>query len=868
MKQILLVTLLLISVRLFAQKEINTPLCSLSGHTDVVKSLVINGDGTILLSGGLDKKLKFWDLTTATLISTSEAPEPIGKVIISPNSDFFAYSPYSANKETAQKQATAWKTRDKTEAMQFIHGSSVVQCVAFSKDGKFVATGDRLGDVRVIDIQNQKEVYKFQEKNTFISTLAFWGENDKYLAIGGDKSLRLWDYAAKESESIGFNTGGEMVEGLSVSPDNKFIATVGNGAKVEMFDLTIQKRRKMPDLNYEPFSGAIHDLKTIAYSKDGNLLAAAGIDGIVYIWQANSGVLIARLKGHTGFIWSLAFSPDNRYLFSGGADKVIKMWDITEFTFVKRALPTINWVSQVDTAVTDSLRKTIRFSIHSFYPLKDIIVFQNDKRLEAKFEDKGTLKRLYNLNFELVVKENSIRVEASNEAGQVVSSPKMIIFIPPAPQINWVTPNNNMTTKEETIRVQFCINSPIPLLESKLYHNGTAIPDENVVRVAGSGACSFMASATLKLVPGRNIVYLGANNGGKWGQSEDKEITYIPPAPTIEWVTPIENIKTTDSTANIKLCINSVLPIKSYSIEHTRTRGMVVKKVDNEKMFKGSCAGEQYIATISLYPYDNILRLKVATEYDTAYSNKIIITRTIPKDSSKSWTGTYYAILIGENTYDDSGIQDLQNPAKDADSIASVLTRLYSFEKENVFVLKDATKRQILKQIGDLTKKVQPEDKLLIFYAGHGIEKDKIGFFLPSDADRSDFLTWISSDELLSVLKHMKTQHTLLIADACYSGSFLMRGTAENDICDILENKPSRRAITSGAAEEVPDQSVFVHYLLQTLTTSPDPCFGSSNLLNRFKDNVTVNSPNRQIPQEGSLHNTGHEGGDFIFHKK
>lgn len=240
------------------------------------------------------------------------------------------------------------------------------------------------------------------------------------------------------------------------------------------------------------------------------------------------------------------------------------------------------------------------------------------------------------------------------------------------------------------------------------------------------------------------------------------------------------------------------------------------------------------------------------------------------EDSLQNVQGTSYALLIAQNVYQDEGIPDLQYSIPNADSLADVLTRLYTFEKENVFVLKDASKTQILKKMVELAKTLTENDNLLIFYAGHGIEKNNVGFWLPSDAEKNDFVTWISNDELTSMIKFIEARHILLVIDAYVGYSSLIRCMCEHADLDphILGAKQSRTSIISGASEEVPDQSVFTKYFLKTLKNQPEPSIGECRLLNSFKNNVTANSPTMQKPQKFSIANVGHEGGSFIFYKK
>ena len=67
---------------------------------------------------------------------------------------------------------------------------------------------------------------------------------------------------------------------------------------------------------------------------DGRLIATAGEDSSVKIWDSHTGKLIHSFRGHTGLVSSLSFSPDGRRLISGSRDKTVKIWDMTQLNEV------------------------------------------------------------------------------------------------------------------------------------------------------------------------------------------------------------------------------------------------------------------------------------------------------------------------------------------------------------------------------------------------------------------------------------------------------------------------------------------------------------------------------------------------------
>jgi WD40 repeat protein len=75
-------------------------------------------------------------------------------------------------------------------------------------------------------------------------------------------------------------------------------------------------------------------MRTTAISPDNALVAAAGDDAVVYLWDAGTGAQIRVPEGHLKRVTSLAFSPDNRFILSGGADNTLRLWAlIPELTF-------------------------------------------------------------------------------------------------------------------------------------------------------------------------------------------------------------------------------------------------------------------------------------------------------------------------------------------------------------------------------------------------------------------------------------------------------------------------------------------------------------------------------------------------------
>jgi hypothetical protein len=83
-----------------------------------------------------------------------------------------------------------------------------------------------------------------------------------------------------------------------------------------------------------------------------------------------------------------------------------------------------------------------------------------------------------------------------------------------------------------------------------------------------------------------------------------------------------------------------------------------------------------------------------------------------------------------------------------------------------------------------------------------------------------------------------------------------------------LYEMPSRKAMTSGTLKEVPDQSVFIQYLVKRLQQNTDKFLSAEQLFSNLRTAVINNSANGQVPQFGEIKEAGDEGGDFIFIKR
>ncbi len=235
--------------------------------------------------------------------------------------------------------------------------------------------------------------------------------------------------------------------------------------------------------------------------------------------------------------------------------------------------------------------------------------------------------------------------------------------------------------------------------------------------------------------------------------------------------------------------------------------------------------------------------------------------------------GKYYALIIGNNDYEDPALVDLDKPISDAKNLFNVLISNYNFELPDVKFLENGTHEQITAAFDYFQSTVKPEDNFLIFYAGHGYWdlKAERGFWLPIDAKEINKSRWIPNSTLIDYVKAIDSKHTLLITDACFSGGIFKTKTrdafanAEKSVKKLYE-LTSKKAMTSGNLKPVPDNSEFLKSLVKKLSENKDDFLPSNKLFFSFNESVMNNSDT--TPLYGVIQGVGDDGGEFIFMKR
>ncbi|MEA5507308.1 NB-ARC domain-containing protein [Halotia wernerae UHCC 0503] len=194
-----------------------------------------------------------------------------------------------------------------------------IASVAFSPDGKFLATGDTNGEIRLYQVSDWKQLLICKGHTNWVPSLAFSPDGTILASSSSDHTVKLWD--AITGQCLQTLQGHEHeVWTVAFSPDGNTLVSGSNDRTIRLWSVSTAECLRI-------FRGHTSWVISAVFHPDGQMLVSGSDDDTMRLWDIGTGECIKTLQGHRDGIRSITISPDGKTLVSGSDDQTVKLWD-------------------------------------------------------------------------------------------------------------------------------------------------------------------------------------------------------------------------------------------------------------------------------------------------------------------------------------------------------------------------------------------------------------------------------------------------------------------------------------------------------------------------------------------------------------
>jgi WD40 repeat protein/uncharacterized caspase-like protein len=616
--------------------------------------------------------------------------------------------------------------------------------VAFSGDRRFMAAASRDNTIKLWDLVTGQALPQLAGHTAFVNAVIFDPDNRHLISSSYDGTIRIWDTAGIE-KPVTLDGHKQPVVSLALTPDGNTLLSASQDGRVGVWDLTGRRPvgKFLPGHN----GGVI----SVAVGRDGKLGASVGIDGTARIWNLETEAAISNPDPKAGELDSVAFSSDGKRIATGGIDGMIRFFDVE--TGREIAPPLAGHSGQV-------------YSV-AFSP--------DGKKLASSGFD-GTVR-----TWTLV--DNPVATTLEGHSGSVfqVSFPGGPDQLASAGQdgsvIMWDLATNSRALTLLTLRGdEWLVASP------RGYFDGSYAARQQISwRFENNTFNSRPVEEFFSefWFPGLLTEFLSSSK-----LPAERDIsTKRRERPTVRISMPDvrAGAPSTDRKIRVRVEVGNA-PAGAKDVRLFRNGTLVQKWPDD--VLKGS-SSITLETTVPIVAGDNRFVAYAFNSDDVKSLDDMVL---VKGDASLARKGTMRILSMGVNVYTNTGF-NLRYAVKDSREFTEELVRqqkaLGTYDKFDIIPLTDekATKKGILDAIASIAQRSEPEDALVLFYAGHGIADKNRFYMIPHDiawdgrrADLDESVIpmiasgGISDEELERSVEKIGVNQILLIIDACNSG--------------------------------------------------------------------------------------------------
>jgi WD40 repeat protein/tRNA A-37 threonylcarbamoyl transferase component Bud32 len=289
----------------------------------------LSRDGRVLatsvwIAGGDAREVQVWDLAAGREVAKWKGVGDGMSIPLSPNGTMLA----GTTLDKGRPMVTLWDAASgKTVRTVGPHNKPVLS-MAFSPDGRRLLVGaganidyepNRPGDLVIWDVGTGEKVLSLVGHSGAIGAVAFSPDGRLVASTASDKMVRLWDVATGREVLRLISGYDRNVNAVEFSPDGRLLASSSTNAVVRLWD--VATGRELPALR-----GHLAPPVFLRFQPDSSLVSNS-TDGVIKRWDLATDPEAMTLRGHATETRIPVFSPDDRKLATNSMDGLLKVWD-------------------------------------------------------------------------------------------------------------------------------------------------------------------------------------------------------------------------------------------------------------------------------------------------------------------------------------------------------------------------------------------------------------------------------------------------------------------------------------------------------------------------------------------------------------